>query len=46
MMSCIFDEQLIEGPRERSESAISMKNDYYPNLMLEVYFSIETNSLT
>ena len=48
-MSIIFNEQLTEGPKESSESAITMnikKNDYDQNLMLGAYLSIKTNSLT
>ena len=48
-MSHISNEQLTEGPRESSENAISMNinlNDNDQNLMLGVYLSIKTNSLT
>ena len=51
MMSRISNEQLTEGPRKSSESAISInvlkqKSDNDQNLRLGVYLSIKTNSLT
>ena len=47
----IFNEQLTEGPRETSESPISMKidkkkKDYDQNLMQDVDLSVKSNSLT
>ena len=50
MMSCIFNEQLTQGPRESSESAISMKikkkSGYDQNVKCDVNLLVKSSSLT